>query len=138
MLALLLFLHLTPSPSRADTPAVATTPTPAAALAMADCNAAKRKLRLFSMSFRAYCAHDSDCSSFIVAADPCGAPEILRKDLDLVHDKDLKALQAKAAADCAPVWAARPACERPSVRPVCRDGKCVDGGPAPTGAKASK
>jgi hypothetical protein len=99
------------------------------------CAEAEKKLRLFSAGYRVYCLHDKDCDSYQISQSPCAAPMVLRKSHEVLGDKDLQKLQASSAAVCAAPWSKLPACTRPKPRPVCREGKCVDGGSLPGSVK---
>ena len=101
----------------------------------AACEGAEKKLRLYSAGFRVLCVHDGDCEAYQISQSPCAAPVVLRKTAEVPNDKELRTLQKASAETCASAWTKRPSCTRPKARPVCREGKCVDGGSLPGSVK---
>jgi hypothetical protein len=99
------------------------------------CEEAEKKLSLYSLSYRVYCSHDKDCEVYQISHSPCAAPMVLRKSAEVARDKQLKVFQTKSAELCAAAWAKAPTCTRAKPRPVCREGKCVDGGSLPGSVK---
>ena len=137
---LLLLALLIPLYAHALDP-VATAPVPPSAAPAnvmdpeAACEEAEKMLEQHAASFRVNCAHDKDCGAYQRSQSPCAAPIVIRKSGDLVRDKELRALQAKSSELCSTAWAKRSACARPKPRPVCREGKCEDGGSLPGSVK---
>lgn len=113
-------------PASAFAAASSAKPAPAHHELSPTCAAAKKKILIYSMGLRAYCAHDDECAAFSITADACDAPMVFRKDAHVNDDKELKDMQDKVRDACAADWSARAACAPAAVKPACHDDKCVD------------